>query len=134
MKTERNPTVVAEEGQETSQIEVVDDADEHAYVITVDGERAGKAVYHLRGGRYFFVHTEIDSEFEGKRLGSQLVQFALEDVKLKEGTVVPICPFVRGYIKRHPEYDELVDHEILARIERSEGKHRDEDENDLGLK
>ncbi len=118
--------MATEQGQATSQIEVFDDPEDHAYVITVDGERAGKAVYHIRGGRYFFVHTEIDSEFEGKRLGSQLVQFALEDVKLKEGSVVPICPFVRGYIKRHPEYDEMVDHEVLARIERSEAKHHDE--------
>lgn len=123
--------MVTEKSQATSQIEVFDNAEDHAYVITVDGERAGKAVYHIRGGRYFFVHTEIDSEYEGKRLGSQLVQFALEDVRLKEGSVVPICPFVRGYIKRHPEYDELIDHEILARIERSQAKHRDED--DLGL-
>lgn len=120
--------MVTEESQETSRIEVFDDPEDHAYVITVDGERAGKAVYHIRGGRYFFVHTEIDPEYEGKRLGSQLVQFALEDVKLKEGSVVPICPFVRGYIKRHPDYDELIDHEILERIERSEGKHRDEDD------
>lgn len=124
--------MVTEESQETSQIEVFDDSEDHAYVITVDGEKAGKAVYHIRGGRYFFVHTEIDNQFEGKRLGSQLVQFALEDIKLKDGSVVPICPFVRGYIKRHPEYDELIDHEILARIERSEAKHRDE--GDLGLK
>lgn len=114
--------MVTEESQETSRIEVFDDPEDHAYVITVDGERAGKAVYHIRGGRYFFVHTEVDPDFEGKRLGSQLVQFALEDVKAKEGSVVPICPFVRGYIKRHSEYDELIDHEILARIERSEGK------------
>jgi predicted GNAT family acetyltransferase len=132
IKKERKPTVVTEKSQETVQIEVFDESEDHAYVITVDGERAGKAVYHIRGGRYFFVHTEIDPEFEGKRLGSRLVQFALEDVKLKEGSVVPICPFVRGYIKRHAEYDELIDHEILARIERSEAKHRDED--DLELK
>lgn len=114
--------MMSEEDHETSQIEVFDDPENHAYVITVDGERAGKAVYHLRGGRHFFVHTEIDSEFEGKRLGSQLVQFALEDVRLKERRVVPICPFVRAYIKRHPEYEDLIDQDILARIERSEEK------------
>ena len=119
--------MAAEQGQATSQIGVFDDPENHAYVIKVDGQRAGKAVYHIRGGRYFFVHTEVDSEFEGKGLGSQLVQFALEDVKLKEGSVVPICPFVRAYIKRHPEYDELIDQEILARIERSESKKRDDE-------
>lgn len=122
--------VVADQEQETSQIEVFDDVEDHAYVIEVDGERAGKAVYHLRGGRHFFVHTEIDPVYEGKGLGRQLVQFALDDVRAKEATVVPICPFVRAYIKRHPEYDDLVDHEILGRIERSEEKK----DGDLGLR
>ena len=107
------------EGAPSDQIEIMDDADQHAYVISVEDRRVGKAVYHLRGGRYFFVHTEIDPDMNGRGLGRRLVEFALEDVKVKEGTVVPICPFFRAYIKRHPEYDDLVDHEILARIERS---------------
>lgn len=112
--------MTAEQLNESSQIEVYDDAEDHAYVITVDGERAGKAVYHLRGGRHFFVHTEIDSRFEGKGLGRQLVQYALEDVRAKDGTIVPICPFFAAYIKRHPEYGEMIDHEIMERIERSQ--------------
>lgn len=100
------------------EIEILDDQDEHAYMIHVDGRRVGKAVYHMRGGRHFFVHTEIDPDMNGRGLGRRLVEFALEDVKAKNGTVVPICPFFRAYLKRHPEYDELIDHEILARIER----------------
>ena len=107
-----------EGGAAPSQIEIIDDQEEHSYVVMVDGQRKGKAVYHLRGGRYFFVHTEIDPDMGGRGLGRRLVEFALEDVKAREGTVVPICPFFRSYIKRHPEYDELIDHEILARIER----------------
>lgn len=99
-------------------IVILDDQEEHAYVIQIDGRQVGKAVYHMRGGRHFFVHTEIDSDVGGRGLGRQLVEFALEDVKAKNGTVVPICPFFRAYLKRHPEYDGLIDHEILARIER----------------
>ena len=94
-------------------------------MITVDGVRTGKAVYHLRGGRHFFVHTEIDPDYEGKGLGRRLVESALDDVASKGGTVVPLCPFFRAYIRRNDEYDRLVDHEILARIERSEKSQGD---------
>lgn len=117
--------------QKTSRIEVFDDPEDNAYVITIDGRRAGKTVYHIRGGRYFFVHTEIEADFEGGGLGRELVRYALDDVRAKGASVVPICPFVRGYTKRHPEYDDLLDHEILARIERSAAKRESED---LGLK
>ena len=44
----------------------------------VDGEVAGFAVYHRRGGRTYFVHTEIDPAFEGKGLGSTLAKGALD--------------------------------------------------------
>lgn len=102
------------------EIQILDDQEEHAYVIQVGGRRVGKAVYHMRGGRHFFVHTEIDPDMGGRGLGRQLASFALEDVKAKGGTVVPICPFFRSYIRRNPEWDALVDHEILARIERAD--------------
>lgn len=111
--------MTADSGVEPA-VEIFDDADEHAYVISVGDRPAGKAVYHLRGGRYFFVHTEIDPDMGGRGLGRQLARFALEDVKDKGGTVVPICPFFRSYIKRNPEWDAIVDHEILARIERTD--------------
>lgn len=107
---------------ESPKIEIRDDEENHQYVIEADGEQAGRAIYHLRGGRHFFVHTEIDSEFGGQGLGRKLVKYALDDVRSKDGSVVPICPFFLAYIKRHPEYDDLVDHEIMARVERAREK------------
>lgn len=101
------------------EIRIWDDADDHRYRIEVDGDRAGMAVYHLRGGRHFFVHTEVDEEFSGRGLGTSLVEYALDDVRGQGGKVVPLCPLFAAYIKRHPEYDDLVDHEIMARVERA---------------
>ncbi len=106
--------------EQSQDIRIWDDAEEHAYLVDAGGLRAGKAVYHLRGGRHFFVHTEIGPDFEGTGLGQKLVAFALDDVRSKGGSVVPICPFFAAYIRRHPEYDDLVDHEIMARIERAQ--------------
>ena len=97
--------------------EVTDVADQHRYEIRVGGELAGFAVYHRRGGRAYFVHTEIDPAFEGKGLGSALAKGMLDHERDHAEPVVPLCPFVRSYIDRHPEYADLVDKEMLARID-----------------
>lgn len=110
---------MTEAHQDGRRVEVRDDPDQNRYVIEVDGEIVGKAVYHMRGGRHFFVHTEVDEGFEGRGLGTSLVKEALDSVRAKDGTVVPICPLFAAYIERHPGYDDLVDHEIMARVNQS---------------
>lgn len=98
------------------QVSFRDEPDDHRYVVVVDGEIAGMAVYHLRGGRHFFVHTEVSDEYSGMGLGTKLVRYSLEDVRSQGGKLVPICPFYVAYLKRHNEYDDLIDHETLDRI------------------
>lgn len=105
---------------EQENVHIWDDTEDHRYRIEVDGHRAGMAVYHLRGGKHFFVHTEVDDEFSGRGLGTQLVKYALDDVSAKGGKLVPLCPLFAAYIKRHPEYDDLVDHAIMARLEKAD--------------
>ncbi len=98
------------------QIEVRDAPDRDRYEILVGGERAGFAQYVRRGSRTFFVHTEIDPEYEGKGLGSRLAAGALAEERTK-AKIVPLCPFIRGFIDRHPEELEYVDKELLAQID-----------------
>jgi uncharacterized protein len=98
---------------------VTDVPDEHRYEIRLGGDLAGFAVYHRRGGRAYFVHTEIDPAFEGKGLGSALAQGALDAERALGEPVVPLCPFIRSYIDRHPDYAPLIDQEMLARIDGS---------------
>lgn len=87
---------------------VADNNAEHRYEVSKDGEPAGFAIYRRRPGIIAFVHTEIDKRFEGDGLGSQLVHDALEDARRESLAVLPFCPFVNGYIKRHTEYRDLV--------------------------
>jgi predicted GNAT family acetyltransferase len=96
--------------------EVRNNRDRSRYEILVDGELAGFAQYVMRGGRIVFVHTEIDDAYEGKGVGSELAKGALDDVRSRGLPVVPICPFIAGYIDRHPEYQDLVDATTLAAI------------------
>ena len=102
---------------ETTSPEVRDAPDAHRYEIAVDGEVAGFAVYQRRGGRTYFVHTEIDPRFEGRGLGSTLAKAALDAERTRGEPIIPLCPFIRRYIDHHPEYADLVDADLLARID-----------------
>jgi hypothetical protein len=58
--------------------------------------------------KIFLTHTEVPTPLEGKGIGSSLIKLTLEDVDAKGLTLVPLCPFVAAYIKRHPEWKRLV--------------------------
>jgi predicted GNAT family acetyltransferase len=88
--------------------EVRDNPDERRYEIRFDGELAGWLLYGSRPGLIALIHTETRPEFEGKGLGSKLVRGALEDAQARNMEVLPFCPFVNGWIARHPEYIDLV--------------------------
>jgi predicted GNAT family acetyltransferase len=75
----------------------------------VDGDRVlGVAAYERRGDTVVFTHTEVDPDAGQPGLGSRLVRAALDDVRARGGSVVPLCPFVGGWIERHPDYADLV--------------------------
>ena len=97
-------------------VEVTDDPDRDRYEVRSDGELAGFAQYARRGGKLVFFHTEIDDRFEGQGLGSALAGGALDDARRRGLQVVPVCPFIAGYIERHRDYDDLVDHPTLDAI------------------
>ena len=78
------------------------------YVIDVEGDHAGLIAYRERDGVVTMLHTEVDAAFEGKGVGSTLVREALEDVRARGLKLRPLCPFVAAYVKRHPEYQDLV--------------------------
>lgn len=89
--------------------EIRNNPDLGRYEILVDGEPAGFAEYRLgSGGTVVFTHTEVNSKYEGQGVGSDLASGALDDVRAKGGSVRPLCPFIKRYIDRHPEYKDLV--------------------------
>jgi predicted GNAT family acetyltransferase len=64
--------------------------------------------YQLDPGTITLIHTEIDEAYEGKGLGSVLVRHVLDDARERGLAVLPVCPFVRGWISRHEDYLDLV--------------------------
>ena len=100
--------------------EVVHNETDERYEIHVDGVVAGFAQYRPTDDPdvRVFTHTEIDDAYEGQGLASRLIQGALDDVRASGGRIVARCPFVRSYIEKHPEYQDLVDQECLDYLER----------------
>jgi uncharacterized protein len=89
--------------------EVIDKEERERYEIRVDGALAGFAEYRGTGPLRAFTHTEIDERFEGQGLGGTLVAAALDDVRARSLHVLPVCPFVKAFLGRHPEYLDLVE-------------------------
>lgn len=98
-------------------IVVTDAPESDQFVATVDGVRAGYIDYSLAGKRLIFRHTEVLPQHEGDGVGSALARFALDDARERGLDVVPICPFVAGWIMRHREYSDLVIEAMRAQFE-----------------
>ena len=89
--------------------EVRDNPQESRYELLVDGQLAGVARYRLDGERITMYHTEIEREYEGRGLGAELARSALDDVRRRGLGLVPRCPFIAAFIRRHPDdYLDLV--------------------------
>lgn len=95
---------------------VVDRPEAHRFEVRVDGTVAGFAEYRRRGGSVAFTHTVVQDGFEGRGVGSALARGALDAVRAEGSSVLPFCPFIRGWIQRHPEYLDLVPDAQRARF------------------
>ena len=80
------------------------------YEITVGGEVAGFAEYELSSDRQTitFTHTVVEGAFEGQGVGSRLARGALDDARDRGLRVVAQCPFIHGWIDKHPKYQDLL--------------------------
>ncbi len=77
------------------------------YELAVEGHIAA-AYYHRSDDVITFDHTEVPPELGGKGIGSALVKGALDQVRAEGLKVVAECPFVKGWIEKHPDYGNLL--------------------------
>ena len=87
---------------------VADNPAESRYELHDDDRLIGVAAYRLSGDTITFTHTQVDPAYEGKGVGGNLARGALDDARARGLVVVPRCPFIRGWIARHPAYADLV--------------------------
>lgn len=71
-----------------------------------DGKFA-QIAYQMEGDVMIFVHTEVPKEFGGRGIADKMAYAALEYAKAHDLQVMALCPFVKAYIGRHPEYQPI---------------------------
>ena len=84
-----------------------DNTERHRFELDADGHVAFSN-YKREGGVLTVLHTEVPKELAGKGIGSALARGLLDRVRAEGLLVKPLCPFVAGYIAKHPEYANLV--------------------------
>jgi len=93
-----------------SDVLVTNNEAEKRYEARVEGDLAGAAYYDSADDLIVFTHTEVDEAFEGHGVGSALARAALDDVRADgRRKVIARCPFIRGWIDRHPDYQDLLE-------------------------
>jgi predicted GNAT family acetyltransferase len=97
------------------ELTVVNDERRGRYQVKQGDRPIAFSEYELEPGRIVFTHTVVRPEYEGKGIGSRLARFAIQDAQARGLRITPVCPFVRSYLRRHPEYEPIVDYPVSSR-------------------
>jgi hypothetical protein len=95
------------ESVSSKDIQVINNEAAHRFEV-VEDDHLAELDYQRQGNRIIFTHTGVPAALEGRGIGGALVKAGLEYARSNELQVVPLCPFVRSYIERKPEYQPLV--------------------------
>ncbi len=90
-------------GNERNEYAVIDNEAENQYEVHTEGEVA-VLTYQRQGRRITFYHTEVPPRLEGRGIAGMLTRTALDAARADGLEVVPLCPYVAAYIRRHQEY------------------------------
>jgi predicted GNAT family acetyltransferase len=88
-------------------LEVRNDEKARKFYATVDGQEA-TIEYVKTGDVYNLLHTFVPEELRGHGVAEQLVTGALDQIQRQGARFVPTCPYIQGFLKSHPQYQEAV--------------------------
>jgi predicted GNAT family acetyltransferase len=87
------------------------------YRMSVGGEEVGYVEYDPVGSASLLIkHTEVAPAHEGKGYAAALVRHVLEDLRARGMTVIPICPYTMGFVRRHREYLDVVREDLRGTL------------------
>lgn len=81
----------------------------HRYELHVGGKLAVEIRFLDEPGHVDFIHTDTAEPFQGQGLAKVLAHFALDDVVASGKRIIPNCPFMYRYLRRHDAYNQYID-------------------------
>jgi predicted GNAT family acetyltransferase len=94
--------------ESTDELRISDNPAARRYEAMLGDRLAAYSEYVQRPERLVFTHTIVEPELEGRGIASRLVRHELDDVRRRGLKITPLCPFVRAFLERHPEYQDLL--------------------------
>lgn len=85
------------------------------FELVLDGH-LNKVDYQLRKGHLILVHTEVALELEGKGVGSSMAEYAFDYARREGLKIIPLCPFIKAYLREHPEHHDVVHPNYVKRL------------------
>jgi predicted GNAT family acetyltransferase len=84
-------------------LKIENNGDSSRFEVTVNGKLA-RLDYRIEPGTIFLLHVEVPAEEEGQGIASSLAKTALDFARDRGLKVVPRCPFVAAYMRKHREF------------------------------
>ncbi|MBS4009205.1 MAG: N-acetyltransferase, partial [Roseovarius sp.] len=78
------------------------------YRLVVDGVEAEMSYSRVSASQIIIDHTEIPDALRGRKVGARLLQQAIEDARQDKVVIIPLCPFAKAMIGRHPEWQDVL--------------------------
>lgn len=88
--------------------ELIDNEERHQYELHIEKYTPRMEYIKSKNGEIYLTHTEVPAPLGGKGIGSQFAEKVLKDIERQGLRLVPLCPFVAGYIHKHPEWKRIV--------------------------
>lgn len=89
------------------EVEIVNNPDRSRFQSVI-GRYLARIDYIQVDDTIVYTHTVVPEELGGQGVASKMARFVLDYARDNDLKVIPQCPFVAAYIKRHPEYQSLV--------------------------
>jgi predicted GNAT family acetyltransferase len=89
-------------------VEREDGASKGRYRLVIDGNEAEMTYSRAGKGLVIIDHTEVPAALRGRKVGERLVRQAIEDARREGFAILPLCPFAKAQIGRHPEWQDVL--------------------------
>jgi predicted GNAT family acetyltransferase len=89
-------------------VEREDGASKGRYRMVIEGVEAEMTYSRAGEGLIIIDHTEVPAALRGRKVGEQMVRQAVEDARRDGVAIIPLCPFAKAQIDRHPEWQDVL--------------------------